>query len=112
MGYINEEYICPIWQEFLQNKSTIDSLETLISAKLTDNPLKDIGHKRIVNFAALGSRWEVSFNNDFITNSIAEEFISILQILLCEVALSDIDFHLTKGNVKIEIEINNSINSP
>ena len=112
LGYINEEYICPIWQEFLQNKSTIDSLETLISAKLTDNPLKDIGHKRIVNFAALGSRWEVSFNNDFITNSIAEEFISILQILLCEVALSDIDFHLTKGNVKIEIEINNSINSP
>lgn len=87
-------------------------METLISAKLTDNPLKDIGHKRIVNFAALGSRWEVSFNNDFITNSIAEEFISILQILLCEVALSDIDFHLTKGNVKIEIEINNSINSP
>lgn len=112
VGYINEEYITPLWADLVQKNSTTNALSTLLSAKLSDNPLNDIGHKRVVNFAALGSSWEISFNNNFITNSIAEEFISILQILLCEIALSDIDFHLTRGTVKIEIEIKDGINQP
>lgn len=111
-GYISKEYIAPLWEDLSQKYPTIESLTTLLSAKLSDNPLNDIGQKRVINFVALGSSWEVSFNNDFATNSIAEEFISILQILLCEIALSDIDFHLTKGTVKIEIEIKDGINQP
>lgn len=111
-GYISKEYITPLWEDLSQKYPTIESLTTPLSAKLSDNPLNDIGQKRVINFVALGSSWEASFNNDFTTNSIAEEFISILQILLCEIALSDIDFHLTKGTVKIEIEIRDGINQP
>jgi hypothetical protein len=111
-GYINEEYIIPLCDDLSKKHSSIDSLTPILFAKLSDNPLNDTGEKRTIKFMALGSKWEIFFKNDFITNSVAEEFISILQILLCEIALSDIDFHLTKGTVKIEIEIKDGINQP
>ncbi|KAA6329529.1 hypothetical protein EZS27_021673 [termite gut metagenome] len=112
-GYLNDEYITSLLEDLSNKLPNIDTLHERLKAKISDNPLSDVGKRRIINFMALGSKWEITFDNDYTTNSIAEEFVSILQILLCEIALSNnIDFHLTKGIVKIDIEIKDGINQP
>lgn len=86
---------------------TDTSLKDLLEVKLSDKPLNDVGKKRIVRFNALGSTWQISFNNDYETTPIAEEFCGIIQVMLSEIALSKYDFHLLKSSIiKLELEIN------
>jgi len=91
---------------------TDTSLKDLLEGKLTDKPLNDVGKKRIVRFNSLGCSWEVSFSNDYETNLIAEEFCGILQVMLAEIALSKYDFHLVKGSIMLEVEINKDAIAP
>ncbi|MDB5226453.1 MAG: hypothetical protein JWN78_646 [Bacteroidota bacterium] len=109
---INEEFIQPLLIELESVHRTEDTHLTMIENKLDDLPYNDVGKKRIVKFNALGSLWEISFANDYKTNSVAEEFCAMLQIMLVEISLFDADFHLVKGNIKIEIEISEEVKPP
>lgn len=112
LGYIKDEYIEPLKEDLQKKFPTSISLKEFLENKLTDKPLNDIGKNRVICFMALGSKWEISFQNDFQTNSIAEEFCAILQIMLAEIALSKYDFHLFKSTIILELEIKDGLNSP
>jgi len=68
-----------------------------LRSKLTDRPLSDAGAQRTITFRALGSTWTLVFANTYRLAPVAEEFAAHLQILLAELALSAVDFHLPKG---------------
>ena len=72
-------------------------------------PFNDVGEKRTIKWKAFGIIWEIYFKNNYLTNSVAEQFLAILQILLIE--LSDIDLHNLKGRISIEIRVED-LNKP
>src|SRR5690606_5120375 len=59
-----------------------------------------------------GSIWSVSFPNTWLYNSLGEEFVAVLQILLVELATSKTDLHFITTNVEIEIIESANLNSP
>lgn len=91
--------------EFIQKEQNSIGLNKLVARKLENPPVNDIGSKRTIRWMAFGSHWNVEFENDFISNSIGEEFAALIQIIQSEIALSEIDFHLTKGRINIKIEL-------
>lgn len=106
LGQLGEEFVKPLFPQLEIDYPTRDSLIPLLERKLSDRPLNDLGKYRKVNFHALGSNWEVTFVNDYLTNPIAEEFCGLMQVMLAEIALSKIDYHLLKSTIKIELEVN------
>lgn len=112
LGHIGEDFIKPQLPNLEKNYPTDTSLKPILEAILTDKPLNDVGKKRIIRFQALGSTWEISFNNDYETTAIAEEFCGILQIMLAEIALSKYDFHLVKSTLKIDLEVKAGYDKP
>ncbi len=111
-GYIGEELIKPLLESMETKYSTEEKIKKLCEKKVDDFPLNDSGEMRTIRFNSLGSLWEVSFKNDYETNSIAEEFLATLQIMLSEISLSKFDFHFVKGTLKIELEITNELLPP
>lgn len=104
-GYIGEELIVPLIESMTGKYDSEDEIKKLCEKKLDDFPLNDSGKIRTVRFHALGSSWAVSFQNDYQTNSIAEEFLAILQIMLAEISLSNYDFHFVRGKMEIELVV-------
>lgn len=111
-GYIGEEFIEPLIESISGDYDTENKIRALCEKKIDDFPLNDSGKIRMINFHALGSSWKVSFFNDYKTNSIAEEFLAILQIMLGEISLSGQDFHFVKGNIEIDLEISDEFLPP
>lgn len=91
--------------EYIRSEQHSLDLYGLVANKLENPPINDIGSERIITWKAFGSSWNVEFKNDFISNSIGEEFAALIQIIQSEIALSEIDFHLIKSKIKIEIEL-------
>jgi len=87
-------------------------LKELLSRKLNSPPINDIGATRVISWKTFGSIWNVEYANDFVTNSIAEEFVALIQIIQTDIALSEVDFHLTIGKIKLRIEIVTSLKGP
>jgi hypothetical protein len=91
--------------EYIEKEQSTIGLNELLARRLENPPINDIGSKRIISWKAFGSGWNIEFENDFLTNSVGEEFVSLIQIIQAEIALRDIDFHLTKSRIKIIIEL-------
>ncbi|MEY4877577.1 MAG: hypothetical protein RL708_2727 [Bacteroidota bacterium] len=104
-GYIGEELIVPLIESMTGKYDSEDEIKKLCEKKLDDFPLNDSGKTRTVRFHALGSSWAVSFQNNYQTNSIAEEFLAILQIMLAEISLPNYDFHFVRGKIEIELVV-------
>ncbi|PQJ10785.1 hypothetical protein CJD36_012510 [Flavipsychrobacter stenotrophus] len=79
-----------------------DILDTA-SKQLYGNIFNDLGEIRTIGFNALGSNWQFHFNNDYETNSVAEEFISKFQILIVDI--KDLGICLLSTNVRINISL-------
>ncbi len=91
---------------FIEQEQNKIGLKELVSRKLDNPPINDIGEKRNISWKAFGSFWNIEFKNDYLNNSIAEEFCSLIQIIQADIALSEIDLHLTEGTIRIYIEHN------
>lgn len=91
--------------KFIEKEQSTIGLNELIARKLENPPINDIGDRRTISWKAFGSQWNVEFENDFTNNSVGEEFASLIQIIQAEIALRDIDFHLTNGRINIQIEL-------
>ncbi len=59
---------------FIEKKQGEIGLAELVVRKLENPPINDIGNKRTISWKAFGSYWNVEFENDFIHNSVGEEF--------------------------------------
>lgn len=82
-----------------------ESLVSITKNKVDSPPINDIGEYRTLSWKIFGSVWKVIFKNDFITNSIGEEFCSLIQVFLTDIAVNDLDFHLLIDEINIEIEL-------
>lgn len=111
MGQLFNEFIEPLTDEYnklIEKKG----LQSHIQNKLNAAPINDIGSIRKIEFKALGSIWSVSFPNTWLYNSLGEEFVAILQILLVELSSSKTDLHFIRTNVEIEIIESDQLKSP
>ncbi|MDX1829268.1 MAG: hypothetical protein R3342_06950 [Lutibacter sp.] len=108
MGQLYLDFLKDMVDYIEKEQSTI-GLNELIARKLENPPINDLGLRRNISWKAFGSGWNIEFENDFLTNSVGEEFASLIQIIQAEIALRDVDFHLTKGRINIIIE---SVDNP
>ncbi|PKQ46079.1 hypothetical protein [Confluentibacter flavum] len=112
LDYIGSEIIEPIFKRIEKDIDNSEKLNKVILKEIDDFPLNDIGNERVISFYALGSLWKIKFENSFELMSIAEEYISTIQIVLSEISLSNYDFHLTKSEINIELELKNDYTPP
>lgn len=111
MGQLYQDYIKD-GVEYLVNETAKIGLIDLVSRRLDSPPINDIGENRVISWKSFGSIWKVEFKNDFVNNSIGEEFAALIQIIQSDIALNGIDFHLTRGTIRLIIEIVDSTKSP
>lgn len=109
---IGDDFIKPAITKLEETKPSFNSLVPIIESHLTDIPLNDVGVSRLVRFNALGIEWKISFANTYEMTPQAEEFCGITQITLAEIALSNYDFHLIRGDISIELESSNDFKGP
>lgn len=106
MGHLYPEFLKE-GVEFIEKEQSEVGLSELVARKLENPPINDIGKIRTISWKAFGSIWNIEFENDFIHNSVGEEFSSLIQIIQSDISLSGIDLHLTRGIIKIQIELVN-----
>ncbi|RTY77470.1 hypothetical protein EKL97_15405 [Flavobacterium sp. LS1P28] len=80
-----------------------NSIRRITESKVDSPPINDIGEFRTLSWKVFGSVWNVTFRNDFILNSVGEEFCSLIQVFLTDIAVYELDFHLLKDEINIEI---------
>ena len=80
-----------------------DTLWKKIQDELHGRPFNDLGSERIIEWVALGINWSIRFENDYITNSVSEEFVSALQVMLAD--LAGIDLGLLPVTIDIYCKI-------
>lgn len=103
------EDLLPVSEDNFKNLEILEIWET-IEEQLLGRPFGDIGLTREVTWSELGVIWNVKWNNDYHTTSVAEQFIAILQILLAD--LVNVDLCLIKTDVNIIISVDEKINEP
>ena len=81
------------------------TLQQFVGNKTDSPPVSDIGPERIITWKALGILWKVVFQNDFNTNSIAEEFSALMQVFMIDIIGGGVDLQLLKGEVIVHIEV-------
>lgn len=104
MGNIYQDFLKDMVEVFERGLDTI-GLNELITRKLENPPINDIGARRTITWKSFGSQWNVEFKNDFINNSVAEEFAALIQIIQAEIAIRDINFHLQIGSIQMQVEL-------
>lgn len=112
LDYVGTEIVVPVQAKLNDELQSDKKYYNTIENHIDDFPLNDFGKTRIINFYALGSLWCISFDNTHEVRSIAEEYISSIQIVLAEIALSDVDFHLLKSKIEIELTLSDRYHAP
>lgn len=86
LGFIWTEQIKALIEGFSGKAADIEVLKRVLQQKLIDQPLNDVGLRRNIRFTALSNEWHIQFENSKELTPIGEEFVSFLQITLCEIA--------------------------
>lgn len=83
------EQIIPVAENVWKDK-TLSQLWSTLEEQLVGRPFTDVGQERTVSFQALGVTWFFHWDNTYDVTCMAEELISALQILLADLAGSDL----------------------
>lgn len=103
-GYLKEEYLDELLA-VLQADLPEAKLRAGLTRNFADAPLNDMGPERTIRFHALGIEWHVRFPNSYEMTALGEDFCAMLQVLLVEIALSKVDFHLLSSIVDLTLEV-------
>lgn len=112
LDYVGDEIIQPIQTKLNEELQSDEKYDKAIRNQVDDFPLNDFGKRRTISFYALGSLWRIGFDNTYEMRSVAEEYISAIQIFLAEVALSDVDFHLLRSTIEMELMLSYEYHAP
>jgi hypothetical protein len=88
------------------------SIPAFLRSNLSDVVLGDIGPRRTICWKNCNVEWKLVFDNDYMTNSCAEEFCAAIQILLTEIELRNPDIPFTANHLEIELIAGTSSTSP
>jgi hypothetical protein len=86
-----------------KSKFTEENIQKSLYEEMLGIPFNDIGVVRTIKFNIYGSDWSIIFENTHAINSVAEQFVSMLQVFLVE--LADSELFLTKAEVLINLSI-------
>jgi len=86
LGFVWSEQIRPLVEEMTVRITDANALKRILNQNLIDLPLNDVGPTRNIHFNALNNDWHIQFENSEAMTPIGEEFVSFLQITLCEIA--------------------------
>ena len=101
LGEFYNEFLIDIVSS-IRNSDKVD-IKELINNQLDDAPLNDLGPMRTIFWSALGINLEVKFANNFLLNSLAEEFLGTWQIVVIEILAARLDLHFLDVAVEVEI---------
>jgi|TARA_R110002074_G_scaffold106578_2_gene230206 hypothetical protein len=103
LGWLKDEFMAMFIKEFELHIKDSSKLHEVSKSKLVDFPLNDIGKERIIQWYSFGLLWKITFENDYESNILGEEFCAIFQVLLSELKITfdDLDFIDSIGTVKI-----------
>jgi hypothetical protein len=87
--------------EGVWSDKNISEIWAVLEEQMCDRPFSDLGHLRSVKFLALGVTWKFRWENTYELTPIAEEILSVLQVLLADFA--NIDWYLLRTTVEVEI---------
>ncbi|MFT3909743.1 MAG: hypothetical protein QM737_09990 [Ferruginibacter sp.] len=103
-GFIKDE-IAEINEKIKVDFNTNDqeSFRNDIQKQIFGIPFNDAGKTRRVSFNSWGCDWNFQFENNYLTNAIAEEFIATFQIILTD--LTETELYVVKTKINIEIKL-------
>jgi len=101
--WIYENYIEEVDKGFRSVVENEEKLKKILQKKLSAVPFSDLGQNRKITFDSLGISWKICFANTYNDNAISEEFVALLQIILCEIGLTGADLHLIEMPITINI---------
>lgn len=90
------------------DREDISEIWTRLEEQLAGRPFGDLGKIREVTWSELGSKWSVTWKNDYDATPVAEQFIAVLQILLADIA--HVDLCLLSTDVTISVGVENISN--
>jgi hypothetical protein len=97
-------FVKPMVEELDNQLTESQKVINVAKRNINGEPLADLGKERIIAFDALNINWLVNFDNTHTLTAIGEEFVSILQILLCEIARSNTHFLTIGKTIAINIQ--------
>ncbi len=103
-GFIWTDYLEPTISEIQKQLPDKESVYEVLRKNIIDQPLNDLGATRSIHFKALSIDWFFEFENILVMTGIAEEFISTLQITLCEIARIKPEIISKNKVIKIKIQ--------
>lgn len=80
---------------------TLPQLWQKLGDQMLGRPFSDVGKDRTVRFTALGVTWDFKWDNTYDLTASAEEFLAVLQIVLAD--LANTDLCLLRTTVGVEI---------
>ncbi len=92
-----------LYAEDSWKNTKIDELWKIIQDQLIDRPFNDLGAFREARWFELGITWTARWANNSTTTPLAEQLIAILQILLADMA--DTDLCLLRSHITLEISL-------
>ncbi|KAB2915995.1 MAG: hypothetical protein F9K23_09695 [Bacteroidetes bacterium] len=105
LGWLYTNHLKEMIDAFKIELRDKDGFKQMLSNKLSDIPLNDVGANREVKFSLLSIEWKIAFKNNAALNAVAEEFCALLQITLCELGLLSADLYLLEVPVSINISL-------
>jgi hypothetical protein len=82
---------------------TDEQFQRAVEEQLHGPPFADFGPQRRVQFAALGITWTAEWPNDSHTTAAAEELLASLQVLLADVAGTELDLLPVEIHLKLDL---------
>lgn len=88
---------------------TLPELWQNLEDQMLARPFSDVGKDRAVRFTALGVTWDFKWDNTYDLTPSAEEFLAVLQIMLADLANTDLCLLRTTVGVEIYSATTNKI---
>jgi hypothetical protein len=101
-GFINDD-INELLEEKIKKVMVIGELRDSIDEQISGRIFNDIGETRKIEFSALGCNWKFHFPNQYRINAVAEQFISVFQILLADISQEELYIIPTQVSVNISL---------
>ncbi|MGD0856988.1 MAG: hypothetical protein ABSA18_14485, partial [Dehalococcoidia bacterium] len=83
---------------------TLSQLWSILEEQLQGKPFSDVGQERTVSFQALGVTWFFHWDNTYEVTCAAEDLLATLQVLLADLAGSDLCLLRTCTDIEIVLD--------
>jgi len=83
--------------------ASADAMWERLEHEIVSPPFSDVGAQRTAMWLALGVTWRIHWDNDYGTAAIAEEFCAVLQVVIADLAATDLCLLPTTVDVTVTV---------